>query len=155
MPRPRNKGMMKGRLKKFSSQTINAGRYSPHKPTLAELSRRPRSLGNVDPKTLNITQPQVLPRTIGATQPMKERTATWEMFVRNERHHIKPDEVKIAKEIKTMKSLWRLCWVTNRGWWFWFHKDITTGVMRRSIIYATAKRAEAVFVDRITWSVTE
>lgn len=143
--------MRRGYLKRFSSAVINAGMYGPHKPSMAEMKRRPQSLGNINHRSLAVTQPQPLPPTKGATKPVRERVKRWELFVRNERHQVKPEEVHVAKEICTQKSLWRLCFVSNRGWWFWFHKDLATEEKRRSIIYGSSERAMAVFVDNIVW----
>lgn len=151
MGKPRRKGMRRGYLKRFSAQAINAGMYAPHRPTMAEMKRRPQSLGNINHRSLAVTQPQPLPPTKGATINVRHRVKRWELFQHNERHQVKLEEVHVAKEYETQKSLYRLCFVSNRGWWFWFHKDKPSEVMRRSIIYSSAQRAMAVFVDNIVW----
>lgn len=154
MGKPRGKGMRKGYLKRFSSQSINAGRYAPHKPTLAEYSRRSRSLGNVNPKTLHITQPQPMPPSKGSSPPRRERTEKlhnyWSIFVRNERHQIKPDEFHVKEEYDGRFNLYRLIYCGVLGW-FWYHLDKETKIHRRSEIYPNELRARRKFPDRIHW----
>lgn len=109
MGKPRRKGMQKGRLKRFSDQAINGGRYSPHKPSAAERERKPRYIDpfprpvieetpfventqwdKPTPSTYakhikSLERGEELPRTKGSTQPMKERTEKWHAQIKKDR----------------------------------------------------------------------
>ena len=155
MGKPRKKGMRKGYLRRFSSQAINKGAYAPHKPTLAEYARRPRSMGSVDPKSGMVTHHQAIPPTKDTSQEIKEKIKRWEVFVHNERHQIKPEDIKFAPQLSNGVPLpigpYHLCFVGNI--WFWFHKK--EGDVKRSVTYHSAKRAEYVFFSNaITWNST-
>ena len=75
MGKPRKKGMRRGYLKRFSSQVINGGRYSPKTVSKAEEARPKRSIGFGSPD-LGILPPALTP-------PKK-----WEIFVNHERLRI-------------------------------------------------------------------
>jgi hypothetical protein len=153
MGKPRSKGMRKGYLKRFSSQAINGGRYSPKTTSKAEEARPKRSAGFGKPDVGVLPPP--LPPTQGATHEVRERVKKWEVFVRNERHQIKPEDIKFAPKLSNGVPLPigpdYLCFVGNI--WFWFHKQ--EGNVKRSITYHSATRAEHVFLTgTITWNTT-
>ncbi len=136
MGKPRSKGMRKGYLKRFSSQVINGGRYSPKTTSKAEEARPKRSMGFGRPDLNSIPPP--LPITRGKS--------IWEISLnKHERLRIKPEEIKFAPRLSNGLPLpvgaYHLCFVGNI--WFWFHKE--EGDTKRSITYHSAKRAEYVF----------
>jgi len=146
MGKPRRKGMKKGYLKKFSSQMINGGRYSPKTTSKAEAARPERSMGFGRPDMNR--PPPPLPVTIGKS--------IWEVSLnKSKRLRIKPEEVKFAPRLSNGVPLpigaYHLCFVGNM--WFWFHKE--EGDMKRSITYHSVKRAECVFfAGTIEWANT-
>lgn len=192
MGKPRRKGMLKGRLKRFSDQAINHGQYSPHKPSNAERERKPRFIDpfalepikdsfveNVlwDKPTPSIYAKRVksiergseLPHIIGSTEPMKERTEKWHAQVKNDKvlygavehyeifegksfRHVREAGIKVALKFSggsLIPEPWKLCF--ERQSWFWLEVQ-GEQVMRKSIIYKSAKRAEHHFMwGSITW----
>jgi hypothetical protein len=151
MGKPRGKGMRKGYLKRFSSQAINGGRYSPKTTSKAEEARPKRSAGFGVPSTGMLPPP--LPITQGATHEVRERVKRWEVFVHNERHQIKTEDIKFAPRLSNGVQLpigpYHLCFVGNI--WFWFHKAERD--VKRSITYHSGERAEQVFLTgKITWN---
>jgi hypothetical protein len=150
MGKSRSKGMRKGYLKRFSSQAINGGRYSPKTTSKAEEARPKRSAGFGKPDVGMLPPP--LPTTQGMSQEVRKRKV-WEVFVRNERHQIKPEDIKFAPRLSNGVPLpigpYHLCFVGRV--WFWFYKK--EGDVKRSITYHSGERAEQVFLTgTITWN---
>lgn len=197
MGKPRRKGMLKGRLKRFSYQTINAGRYSPHKLSDAEKKRKPRYLHpyhkDVFPEikqnesfventfwdkptpsmyashVKSLERHELLPRTKGSTEPRRERTEKWHALVKKDRvlmgaeehfeifngksfRHIREAGVKVASQFSfgvPIPDRWRLCFEGHKWYWLELKEDV---IVRKSIIYSNAHRAERAFLAAaITW----
>lgn len=199
MGKPRRKGMLKGRLKRFSDQAINGGRYSPHKPSNAERKRKPRFFDpfkkDIFPEVKqeelfventfwdkptpsmyaghvkSLERNESLPRTKGSTEPLRERTEKWHALIKEDRvlygaqehfeifngrsfRHVREAGVKVASKFSfgvPIPDRWRLCFEGHK--WYWLElKASGDEILRKSIIYSNAQRAERAFLAAaITW----